>query len=39
MYKYNLLERVLFPSTKLNLVKLNSSQKGQTILITGAVPE
>ncbi|WP_391115803.1 SDR family NAD(P)-dependent oxidoreductase [Psychrobacillus sp. L3] len=36
MQKYNLLERLLFPSTYFNKKKLSSNLKGKTILITGA---
>jgi FlaA1/EpsC-like NDP-sugar epimerase len=36
MHKYNLLEKILFPSTYLNKKKLRSKLKGKTILITGA---
>ncbi len=36
MQKYSLLEKLLFPSTKLNKNKLRSKLQGKTILITGA---
>jgi NAD(P)-dependent dehydrogenase (short-subunit alcohol dehydrogenase family) len=36
MYKYSILESLLFPPSYLNVRKLKASLKGKTVLITGA---